>query len=88
MPEPTDAFRSSTPFTQPVNGGAGTASQTFNSNGIVGLVTSNACGCGAFTGFYTHLFPLGDLVDASVRLAPGSSPIGFALVIDQSGNWY
>jgi hypothetical protein len=83
---PTDAFRSPTPFTQPINGGLGRASQTLNSDGTVDLVTSNASDFGAFTGFYTHLFRLGDLVNASVRLAPGSSPVGLALVIDQSGN--
>lgn len=80
-------FRSLTPFTQPVNGGAGAASQTLNSNGTVGLAISNAgCPCGAFTGFYTPLFRLGDLVNARVVLAPGSSPVLLNLVIDQSGN--
>ncbi|MGQ0804223.1 MAG: hypothetical protein ACT4PI_10235 [Actinomycetota bacterium] len=80
-------FRSLTPFTQPVNGGAGAASQTLNSNGTVNLAISNAgCPCGAFTGFYTPLFRLGDLVNARVVLAPGSSPVLLNLVIDQSGN--
>lgn len=89
LPSPTDSFRSTTPFTQSVNGGAGAASQTLNSDGTVMLSLSNAGGCpcgGAFTGFYTPLFRLGDLVNARVRLAPGSSPVELNLVIDQSGD--
>jgi len=90
LPPDTDSFRSTTPFTQSVNGGAGAASQTLNSDGTVMLNISNAgggCLCGgAFTGFYTPLFPLGDLTNVRVRLAPGSSPVEVDLVIDQSGD--
>jgi hypothetical protein len=87
LPDPTDAFRSATPFSRAVNGGMGTAQQTLNSQGQVLLEIINAgCPCEATSGFYTPLIPLSSLDNVVVRITPGGTDVQVSLIIDQSGN--
>ena len=89
LPADADAYRSLTPFTKPVDSGAGTAAQVLNPDGSVSLAVNNALCCEAGAGFYTHLFPLRDLLNVRLIVAPGSSStfVGLALDANGDGQW-
>src|SRR5688500_16309305 len=80
-------FRSTVPFSQPVDGGLGTARQTLTNQGQVFLeVINSGCPCDATSGFYTKFVPLGSINELVVRVVPGSTDVLVSLLFDVDGD--
>jgi len=84
-PDGSNLTQSPSPFTAPVCGATGQASQTLNADGSVTLSVvlpgAGACSHGV-SGFGVVGGPLADVTNSAIGTTPGSSPVGFLFAFD------